>query len=170
MAGVVAISAIVALLINYAIVEPASETGGTGLRAVRAVREDNASSTSSQAPIDLPGSTVSITVPDGQTYLFVARLSGETLCTGGDATEPFCYVRLVTGGGLELKPSSQYAPDPADAAWDSSDPDDAESPLLTRSIALGPGIYQIKVQMWVNRAGMTIWLDDWHFTVEAYRK
>lgn len=139
---------------------PTSGQGGT-ITGVKVVRGTDLQETSSQAFVDLPGASTSITVPPGQRALILARFTAESSCLSGKAVG-WCSVRILIGGvaaepsaGLDFKFDS--TPRFADDAF-------AYAHSMERSRALGAGTHAVKVQ-WATR-NARFQLDDWHLAVE----
>ena len=116
---------------------------------------------------DVPGSAVTVVVPNGTTQLINARFTAESRCTravpllGGS-----CSVRIVAqrvgGVPVELNPVAglNYAFDSVQGG------DQLEGHAMERSRRLASGIYSIRAQRAVSNPAITLQLDDWHFAVE----
>ena len=159
--GIVAGTAAVALVAG---------AGGTDTR-VDVRSETAASVNNSLVFVDVPGANVVVTVPTGQSRLFIARFAGESQCFGAAAAPAgFCSLQIiatnVAGASVPFDPSSgvDYAFDsnPAGAA-----DDQWEGNAMERSKRLGAGTYRIRVQRRVTNNTTFFRLDDWHFSVET---
>ena len=114
-----------------------------------------ATTTSSTSYVDLPGSTETVVVPQGQTGRIVATFTAESRCTGGGAAD-FCGVR-VTVDGNELAPVAG-----TDFAFDTNATDGLESHAIARiSETLNAGNHSVRVEYRTSSAATTFRLDDW---------
>jgi hypothetical protein len=125
---------------------------------------------SSTAWVDLPGAEATLTVPNGQTRLFNARFTAESICAGTVMGQ--CNARIVAsgpGGVVELDPANaDYAFDSVgvSAAVTDNNGDRMEGNAMERSKRLGAGSWSIRVQRAVSDPRLTFTLDDWHLAVE----
>ncbi len=113
----------------------------------------------------IPGTTISGTVPTGQTALILARFSAESVCYGGQQGH-WCSVRILVGG-VPAEPA-----DGLDFAFDSVEADQFlyESHSMDRSRGpLTAGSYLVRVQVAVTLSSVVFRLDDWSLTVERVR-
>jgi hypothetical protein len=134
-----------------------TEVGGT-----KAVAGASPTTTSSTSYVDVPGATLNITVPAGQTMLVTATFAAESSCSGGAAGN-WCSMKIVIGG-------SDGTPDSdGDFAYDSNDGETAaswESHSFSRFRTLGAGNYTVTAQQLVTNASTVLRLDDWTLIVE----
>jgi hypothetical protein len=154
-----------------------SGKGGGPVVQVKVVRGDTAATTTSQNYATVPGATTTVTVPQGQRALILARFSAESNCVDGDPGE-YCSVRIRIGN-VEGLPAAG-----TDFAFDSiRDPSNCTNVLFGNNCGwsshsmdrsrgpLGPGTYSVKVQ-WrvVGATGVPSFrLDDWSLTVERVK-
>jgi len=143
------------------------DAGGGGVAEVGGVKVASgtgATTTSSTTFVDVPGATLNITVPAGQTMLIVAEFTAESSCSGGGAGE-WCSLKTVIGG-------TDGTPDvDGDFAYDSTDDGNNtggswESHSFTRYRTLGEGNYTVTVQRSVTNAAVSFRLDDWTLVVQ----
>ena len=143
-----------------------STTTGGAITSIVTVREDAATSTSSTAFVDIPGATATITVPAGQSSLFIATFSAESTCTG---TSGWCAIRIMLTGpsSFEMLPAAG-----ANFAFDSNDGGTEtiaswEGHSMQRSFSVSTaGTWTVQAQQLVTATGMTFALDDWLLRVE----
>ena len=155
-AGLLGVSTALAVLVA---------TSGGGLLQVENRSENAVLATSTAFFVDIPGANAVVTVPGETTRLVTARFTGESRCAG--TAGRWCSVRIVathvtTGVSTELNPVAGI-----DFAFDSVATDLWESNAIERSIRLGAGTYRVRGQRAVSAAGVTFFLDDWHFRVET---
>jgi hypothetical protein len=140
--------------------------GGAQVRVDKRT-ETAASVTNSTAFVDLPGAAVTVSVPGGQSRLFDASFTAESLCAGPNSG--YCSLRIVatnvvTGGSVQLNPASGI-----DYAFDSDQAGAAqdlwEGNAMDRSIRLPGGTWRIRVQRAVTNNTISFRLDDWHLAV-----
>jgi hypothetical protein len=130
-------------------------------------RSDNvAVLTSSTSYVDVPGATITTSVPTGRTQLVNARFAAESTCTRANAAlQGWCSTRIVAqrigGGTVELSPAAGI-----DYAFDNVATDSFEGHAMERSLRLGAGVYIIRAQRAVTSSAITFRLDDWNFAVE----
>jgi hypothetical protein len=139
---------------------------------VVAVAQGPANSTvgSTATPTMLPGMSVQVTVPAGQTALLVARFSAESACYGDDAGQPDWCIATITVNGNPMFPNTG-----TDFAFDSTDSGNAtsaswESHAMERWMKVGPGTYTVRVLGSVRQFGSTtptFWTGERELTVEA---
>jgi hypothetical protein len=141
--------------------------GPEGRIDVRA--ETTFSNTSSPVFVDLPGATVTVVIPVGQSRLITARFAGESQCFGAAAAVAWCSLQIIAtnaaGVSTPFNPASGL-----DYAFDSNPPgavdDFWEGNAMERSLRLRAGTYRVRVQRAVSNAATIFRLDDWHFAVE----
>jgi hypothetical protein len=112
--------------------------------------------------VALTGASTSIAVPTGQTAVVNARISGESMCTGGD----YATVRLLLDGN-EMSPavSTDFAFDSSDTATEGTS--SWESHAVERFVSGVPaGDHTITAQ--VSTGCTTFRFDDWTLTAEAH--
>jgi hypothetical protein len=113
---------------------------------------------------DIPGASVTMTVPAGTKALLLARFSATSTCVGPDGT--WCGVRIVING-IEAKPNGVNT-----SIFDSGGPtpdtggDNREAHMIERSLFESGGTYVVKVQTMVSASGMQEALVNWNLTVE----
>jgi hypothetical protein len=124
--------------------------------------------TNATAFTNVTGSSVKITIPDGQQGYIRARFSAETTCGGelSNGVLQTCSVRILVGT-TSMRPASQ-----ADFVFDSSNQccSDAtpEAHAMERVSDLLPaGSYTIKVQASVGNASTQFNIDDWMLSAEV---
>jgi hypothetical protein len=127
---------------------------------VKTVVSGTAISTTVTSFADIPGVTTTVTIPAGTQGRILGRLSGESLCIGGDGG--WCTIRILVNA-TEAAPASG-----GDFAFDSpATTTDWESHSMDRSLGpLGSGTYTVKAQWARVGAATSFVLDDWSFTVE----
>src|SRR5689334_4424310 len=76
---------------------------GNTLTQVKVVRDANPAETTSTSFVDVPGATITITVPAGTKALILARFSASSTCPGPVA-DASCFVRILING-IEAYPS-----------------------------------------------------------------
>jgi hypothetical protein len=135
---------------------------------VSVARQDTTFQTSSTTFVPVTGAALTVSVPDGETALLIARFTAESQCEK-DASAEWCSVRIVAGTN-EMFPQSGF-----DFAFDSettpvSMSDNWEAHAMERSIVVGPGTYQVVVQAAMAQAGGFFALDDWHLIVEQAQR
>jgi hypothetical protein len=160
----------------------ATVVNGSAINSVSVVREDQVQILlgpgkpfPSTTFADLPGASTTINVPAGERGLLLARFSAESDC---ESEGPgYCSLRIVatpTGGqATEMQPAAGL-----DFAFDSPDAgeigllhnDTLDALSMDRSLVVGPGNYNVKVQ-WAPASTNVHWftLDDWSLTVEKAR-
>jgi hypothetical protein len=141
-------------------------SGGATI-AKRIRTSTDATSTSSQAFVSLPGSGLAYTVPAGTTRLFQVVFTGESRCSGGAAGN-WCTAQIVkggTGGIVELHPRAGV-----DFAFDSVGAADDywEGNAMERSIRLGAGTYTFYVRYRTTDPATTFRLDDWSLAATVH--
>jgi hypothetical protein len=159
---------LIAVVSSVPAVAAVTHSGGA-VSKVTVVTETNSHTTNSVSFSDLPGATVSITVPAGKKQLVEARFTGESGCFpvgGGGAV--WCSVQIVavgTSGTTQMLPDSGV-----DAAFDTvpDSQDHWEGHSVERSLVLPGGKYTVKVQWQVTDPFATFALDDWSFTVTQH--
>ena len=135
----------------------AAEVGGA-----KAVTSTGNSITASTSFVQLPGATLNITVPAGQTMLLTATFSGESVCSGDTG---WCSARIDIGG-VEGDPAAG-----SNFAFDSTDnntetPSSWESHSMQRVRTLGTGNYTVNVLWRVAGSGTPNFeMDDWSLVV-----
>ena len=137
---------------------------GDGVTGVKVVRNDEPVTTKSTSYSAVQASRTTIQVPDGTNALILARFTGESVCYGGAANN-WCTARIMVGG-------NQAQPSGDDVAFDSTD-NGAESRHSWESHSiervrgpLGPGSYQVEVQVKTSSPAVTFRLDDWTLVIE----
>ena len=142
---------------------------GGAVSKITVVTETNSQTTNSASFSDLPGATVTITVPVGKKQLVEARFTGESGCfpVGGGGSV-WCSVQIVAvgpSGTTHMLPDSGV-----DAAFDTVPDfqDYWEGHSVERSVVLPAGKYTVKVQWQVSDPAGTFALDDWSFTVTQH--
>jgi hypothetical protein len=131
--------------------------------AVTIVTESEITFIGSTSFQNLSGATATITVPAGQVQLVEAEFTSDSTCQGAFA-ENFCTLQILADG-------SEMAPVAAgDFAFDGvgTADDFYEGHAMQRSVLLGPGTHNIKVQAAVTLSGMAFYLDDWSLTITQY--
>ena len=128
----------------------ASSDGGAQVQMVNR-SESHVTWMSSTTWVDLPGAEATLTVPNGQTRLFNARFTAESICAGTVMGQ--CNARIVAsgpGGVIELDPAASY-----DYAFDSvgvsaatsdNNGDRMESNAMERSKRLSAGSWSLRLQ------------------------
>jgi hypothetical protein len=159
---------ITGLLTGTAVAVLGASAGGGQIRIDNRT-ETAASLTSSTLFNDLPGASVAVSVPAGQSRLIEARFTAESQCAGPNSG--YCSLRMiatnvVTGATFHLNPQSGI-----DYAFDSDQAGAAqdlwEGNAMDRSIRLPGGTYRIRVQRAVSNNTVTFRLDDWHLAVQT---
>jgi hypothetical protein len=162
----IAVFVVAILAIGVGVALAATSAGGGAITAVRVKREVNATTTNSTTYVDVPGTTVTMSVPSGQHALLLVRFSAESSCDGGTAGN-WCTLRvLVDGNEAQPAAGSNYAFDTDPGASD----DIWEGHSMDRSAVVGAGNHTIKVQWAVTDATTTFRLDDWSLIVERSKK
>ncbi|HEV7510272.1 MAG TPA: hypothetical protein VGO27_01150 [Candidatus Acidoferrum sp.] len=159
--------ALIATIVSGHAFAAVTHSGGAASK-ITVVTETNSQSTNSGSFIDLPGATVSITVPAGKTQLVQARFTGESGCGPISSGSYWCSVQIVavgTSGTVQMLPDSGL-----DGAFDSvpGTQDLWEGHAVERSLVLPAGKYKVKAQWQVSDPAVTFSLDDWSFTVTQY--
>jgi hypothetical protein len=135
-----------------------ASTSALNLKAVKkvaVVRSSDASATSTGTWTDVPGSSVSITVP-GAKGVVLSRFTGESFCTAGS----WCSVRVLVDG------FEAYPADGTDFAIDYPG-NNYHGVAVDRSTnILNGGVHTVKLQ-YIAYGGGAFRLDDWHLTLEA---
>ncbi|HUR16845.1 MAG TPA: hypothetical protein VMZ33_06145 [Candidatus Limnocylindrales bacterium] len=162
---------IVALAIMVAatgvVLAATSAVTGNAQKQIKVVRENTttASATSNSTTYsDIPGATVSMTVPSSTNALLVARFQshGSVIQTSG------CIVRILVGS-TTMEPNGNY-PFMGQANVSESV---AGSGAIERSLAVGPGTYTVKAQLRIataNSVNSQCQLSGWHFAVERHAR
>jgi hypothetical protein len=94
---------LVAAIVQLDLVSSATTANGTNVVQVKTVRSAspaiNNGQDSSPTFIDVPGARTTITVPQGQNALIVARFTAESECDDDNALQPDtrCYLRILIG-------------------------------------------------------------------------
>jgi hypothetical protein len=158
---------LVLFILTAPIFAAVTHTGGAASR-ITVVTETNSHSTNSAEFVDLPGATVSITVPVGKTQLVQARFTGESGCMPVSDGTYWCSVQIVAvgpTGTVQMLPDSGL-----DGAFDSvpATQDLWEGHSVERSLVLPAGKYKVKAQWETSDPAVTFSLDDWSFTVTQY--
>jgi hypothetical protein len=163
----------VAGMTAVALAATSTRTGGP-ITAVKVVRGTGIIETNSRAYVDLPGASTTITVPDDQHGLVLARFSSSSECGSFNPDDDGCFIRILVGA-VEASPKSalldtQAGPfDTAFCCPNNSNADSWESHAIERSRGpLPPGAYRVKVQ-WLATAESTFHLWGWHLAVEMAR-
>jgi hypothetical protein len=167
-AKILVLLVLIAVVSSIPAVAAVTHSGGA-VSKITVVTETNSQTTNSSSFTDLPGATVSITVPAGKKQLVVARFTGESGCFPfGGGGSVWCSVQIVavgTSGTTRMLPDSGV-----DAAFDTvpDSQDQWEGHSAERSVVLPAGKYTVKVQWQVNDPAGTFALDDWCFTVTQH--
>jgi hypothetical protein len=150
-----------------------SDTGGQEVRVDKRTN-DLPSTTSNTFWSDLPGASLLVSVPAGQSRLYDVPFFAESQCAGpgggGACTVRIVATNIATGVVTELNPQSG-----ADYAFDSdmagAVDDLREGHGMERSRRLSGGAnganYQIEVQYAVANNNIVFTLDDWHLAVHT---
>jgi hypothetical protein len=126
------------------------KTGGP-VMAVSAVRSgaDEIKSTTSTAPVDIPGMSLQVSVPSNELGLFVIQFSAESLCDHSSVRYYTCYVRVLVDG-IAVRPSP--------IAFDTTENffADAFEAHSTQWVfgPVGSGTHTVRMQFWVSSAAM----------------
>ena len=118
--------------------------------------------TTSGAFVDIPGATVSVTVPGGAKRGFHVTLSGTCAIDGAGAEEDV-LVRVLVNGAEIAPGATTYCEDFSDNAHI---PEGGHALQWVKG-KVGPGNYTIKAQ-WATDAGATGFLRDMNFTVRVH--
>ncbi len=121
----------------------------------------NSQSTTSQAFVDLTGSTQAVTVPAGETAKLYATFTAESVCVGGTGG---CNVRITLDGN-ELAPAAgpNFAFDSTNLGTETMS---GESHVVTRiSDNISAGNHTLVVQLRSSQAATTFRVDDWSFVI-----
>ncbi len=122
--------------------------------------------TTSSVLVDLPGTSATVSIPEGRTGTVLATFSGESACSGGGAGA-WCRIRILVNG-TEAFPAGASS----DFAFDSSDggtetPGSWESHAIQRAVeGLPAGDYDVTVQ-WGGVGGPTFEIDDWQLVAQV---
>jgi hypothetical protein len=150
-----------------------TRTGGP-ITAVKVVRGTGIMETSSRTYVDLPGAATTITIPEGERGLILARFTASSQCGSFNPDDDGCFIRILVGG-VDASPSGSFVNTeggPFDTAFccpNNSNADSFESHAIERSRGpLPPGAYRVKVQ-WLATAESTFTLWGWHLAVERAR-
>jgi len=151
----------------------ASSASGGQITFVNVTRQDLAATTSSTTYVKVPGSGTRVTVTDGSD-LILARFSAESACYHATPSTigNWCSVRLVLYDQATGLPVAELFPQSGvDFAFDSTDAGTEgsaswESHSMDRSIRVGNGAYNVKVEWAVTSSNVVFRLDDWSLTVE----
>jgi hypothetical protein len=148
-----------------------SNSGGP-VAAVKMVREDGGSATTSNSWNPVPGALLEVTIPGASgTDVLLARFTAASDCRGADGAG--CLVRIVLtpagGNGTELAPKSGdvFRFDTAPVGNSAGGVDDViEAHAMERSSSRLPaGTYSVRVDYRVT-SNAQFALSQWHFTVE----
>jgi hypothetical protein len=146
-----------------------SRTAATGraVERVAVVRSSQIFNTSTTTYTTIPGATARITVPSGERALLIARFTTQVDCTVGDGSPSGACMARILSNAKEMAPASGGSKLDTVAA---GRPAGVKSGALDRSLGpVGPGTYNIKVQVRVTNAKMIVEVTDWHLTVERVR-
>lgn len=141
---------------------------GNTLTQVKVVRDANPAETTSTSFVDVPGATVTMTVPAGTKALILARFSASSTCVG-PITPAGCFVRVLVNGTEALPSGVNLSTfDTETVSNGISAPFQAHMIERSRGGLTG-GTYVVKVQYAVPNTGATLALVNWNLTVERIK-
>jgi hypothetical protein len=106
----------------------------------------------STTPQDIPGSSVSVTVPSGQRALLIITFSASVQCQDlGGTTNGACSVRAMVGGNVP-PPGPVALLSPLNGQFESAQ----AASMQWVAGPLNAGTYTVKIQGWVNDANNDI--------------
>jgi hypothetical protein len=115
---------------------------------------------------DIPGATVTMSVPAGTKALLLARFSATATCIGS-ISDTWCGVRILFNG-VEGKPNGVNI-----SIFSAAHPDvssgNREAHMIERSLFETAGTYVVKVQTMASAVGMQEALVNWNLTVERIK-
>lgn len=153
-----AVVTLVAVVAGTAIAVTTTRSAGA-IERVKVKSSDSAVSTASTSYVNLPGASVDMPVPGGESAVLLIRFSGESRCTA----QLWCTVRVLVDG-VEAQPAA--GTDFAFESNDSSGGDVYESHSMDRTAAVGAGNHTVQVQYARQGTSGTFFLDDYSLTVE----
>ena len=141
---------------------------GNTLTQVKVVRDANPAETTSTSFVDVPGATVTITVPAGTKALILARFSASSTCPGPVA-DASCFVRILINN-VEAFPAGVNIStfDKETVTNGITSPQQAHMIERSRGGLTG-GTYVVQVQYMVPNTGATLALVNWNLTVERIK-
>ena len=145
----VAVFLLGALLAGSGVVVAASVIkSGKAVTAVKVVTDAAAVSTASQTYADVPGMSLSVTVPSGEKAVLLITFSAQSRCLDGSGATAFCYARVLVDGNTAL---------PGEVIFDSAADGNAANAYETNSMqfVVGPlnaGGHTVRVQTRVDEA------------------
>jgi len=158
--------------VSSASTAPGGKVAVTGPPTIKLVASpDNSTVGSGTTPSLLPGMTTSITVPEGQRALVIARFSAESACYGGDAESPEWCIATMKVGNANMLPDTG-----SDFAFDSTDNGSRtsfswQSHAMERYRTVSAGTYNVKVLASTTQFGSappTFWTGERELTVEVW--
>jgi hypothetical protein len=134
-----------------------------GITAVKVARDSNLVSTASTTFVNIPGATITMTVPPKSRALILARFSATSECDG--VPNNGCEVRVVINN-IEAQPAGINA-SVFDSGTSADTGDSREAHMIERSAGpLPAGNYVVKAQMAVPNNEVSLVLANWNLTVE----
>lgn len=157
--GLLGLGAMVVLVAQNAIGVP-STVSGKGVEAVKVVRNEGTIKMTDDSTggdwVTLPGAKTSITVPDGQQAILLARFSASSACWGGVSDNAnACYIRILVNGAEAAPVSSGWPFDSTEGATDQNYYFESHS-LERATDPLGPGTYVVKAQAMVDTSDFSL--------------
>jgi hypothetical protein len=141
---------------------------GNSLTQVKVVRDANPAETTSTTFVDVPGATVTLTVPAGTKALILARFSASSTCPGTIA-DASCFVRILIND-TEAFPSGVNISTFDKETITNGVFSPQQAHMIERSRGgLTGGTYVVKVQYSVPNVGATLALVNWNLTVERIK-
>jgi hypothetical protein len=149
--------------------------GSSSTKLLRTLVRAETPNVTYSGPFDnLRGAKLTVFVPSGQKRLVKARFTADSSCVGVVATDT-CQVRLIARNtdnakSEELEPAGDGSR-VFDSATSSTTGDGREAHAIDRSLRLGPGTWDIRVQ-WATQsdAGNTITFSifSYHFSIDVW--
>lgn len=120
---------------------------------------------------DLPGATVTFSVPSGQAWAVIGTITADTECRSASSQTPSflaCYARMmILKNGVtdrEMKPDSYYDFQIGTILTTGGRTGKVASAFTRSYRAVGPATFTVRVQAAVD-LGAKLYMGDWHFEV-----
>ena len=135
------------LLLAETVVLAANTKSGGPVKAVKVATEPGTATISSNAFTDIPGMSVSMTVPSGEKALLLITFSADAYCHDDLGSTALCYVRVLVDGTTQALPGQLVFDSAADG--NVAFPDEANSMQFVVA-PISAGAHTVKVQAYVD--------------------